>query len=181
MILVDDYRRIFALWFLKNKSEELKSFKTYKEMLEIETGLKIKCLRSNNGGEFTSKEFMDFCSEHGIKRQLSVARTPKKNGVVERKKKTLQEMVRTMIMDSNLTDVFWAQAVNPAVHIQNRGILISKNDNTPYELWKGRLVNVKNFRVFGRKCYIKGEDDMIKKFDSRVNKGILVGYSTKRK
>jgi transposase InsO family protein len=46
---------------------------------------KIKCLRFDNGGEFSSKEFMDLCSKHGIKRQLSIARTPQQNGVFERK------------------------------------------------------------------------------------------------
>jgi transposase InsO family protein len=59
--------------------------------------LKIKCLRSNNGGEFTSKEFMDFCGEHGIKRHFSVAETHQQNGVVERKNKTVKEMARTML------------------------------------------------------------------------------------
>jgi transposase InsO family protein len=54
-------------------------------MVENEMDSKIKCLRSDNGGEFTSKEFMDFCIKHGIKRQFSIARTPQQNGVVERK------------------------------------------------------------------------------------------------
>jgi transposase InsO family protein len=54
-------------------------------MVENEMDSKIKCLRSDNGGEFTSKEFMDYCSNHGIKRQFSIARTPQQNGFVERK------------------------------------------------------------------------------------------------
>jgi transposase InsO family protein len=45
-------------------------------MVENEIDSKIKCLRSDNGGEFNSKEFMDFCSKHGIKRKFSIARTP---------------------------------------------------------------------------------------------------------
>jgi transposase InsO family protein len=45
-------------------------------MVENEMDSKIKLLRSYNGGEFTSKEFMDYCSMNGIKRQFSVARTP---------------------------------------------------------------------------------------------------------
>jgi transposase InsO family protein len=49
---------------------------------------------------------MDYCSSHGIKRQFSVARTPQQNGVVERKNMTVQEMARTMLMDSKLTDIF---------------------------------------------------------------------------
>jgi hypothetical protein len=123
----------------------------------------------------------NFCSEHGIKRQFSVARTPQQNGVVERKNIIVQEMARTMLMDSKLTDVFWVQAVHTTIHIQNRGMLRNNSDKTPYELWKGRPTNVKHFRVFGSKCYIKREDGRIGKFDSRVDKGILVGYSSKRK
>jgi hypothetical protein len=57
----------------------------------------------------------------------------------------------------------------------------NNTDKTPYELWKGRPANVKHFRVFGSKCYIKREDGRMGKFDSRVDKGILVGYSSTRK
>ena len=95
-----------AVCFLKNKSEAFENFNIYKEMVENEMDSRIKCLRSDNGGEFNSKEFMEYCSNHGIKRQFSVARTPQQNGVVERKNRTIQEMARTMIMDSKLTDMF---------------------------------------------------------------------------
>jgi transposase InsO family protein len=61
-------------------------------MVENEMDSRIKCLRYDNGGEFTSKEFMDYCNSHGIKMQLSVARTPQQNGVVEIKNMTVQEM-----------------------------------------------------------------------------------------
>jgi transposase InsO family protein len=45
-------------------------------MVEIDMDLKIKCLRSYNGGEFSSKDFMDFYGEHGIQRHFSEIRTP---------------------------------------------------------------------------------------------------------
>jgi hypothetical protein len=60
-------------------------------------------------------------------------------------------------------------------------MLRNNTDKTPYELWKGRPTNVNHFRVFGSKCYTKIEDDKIGKFDSRVDKGVLVGYSSTRK
>jgi hypothetical protein len=178
MLLVDDYTRMTAVCFLKNKLEAFENFKIYKEMVENEMDSRIKFLRSDNGGEFISKEFMDYCSNHGIKRKFSVSRTPQHNEVVERKNRTVQEMARTMIMDSKLTDSFWKHAVHTTVHIQNRVILRNNTDITPYELWKGRPANVKHFRVFGSKCYIKREDGRMGKFDSRVDKGILVGYSS---
>jgi hypothetical protein len=107
MLLVDDYTRMTTVFFLKNKSEAFENFKIYKEMVENEMDSRIKCLRSDNVGEFTSKEFMDYCSSHGIKRQFSVARTPQQNGVVQRKNMKIHEMARTMLMDSKLTDIFW--------------------------------------------------------------------------
>ena len=55
-------------------------------MAENESGMKIKCLRSNNGGEFTSNEFNEFCEGHGIKRKFSPAKNPQHNGVAEKEK-----------------------------------------------------------------------------------------------
>ena len=63
----------------------------------------------------------------------------------------------------------------------NREYLINNSDQTPYGLWKGILANVKHFRVFGSKCYIKREDNKIGKFESWVDEGIFVGYSWNRK
>jgi hypothetical protein len=181
MLLVDDYTRMTAIFFLKNKSKYFENFNIYKEMVENEMDSKIKCLRFDNGGEFTSKEFVDYSNSHGIKRQFFISRTPQHNGVVEIKNRTVQEMARTMLVDSKLTDIFWTQAVNTSIHIQNRVMLRNNTEKTPYELWKGRPKNVKHFRVFGRKCYIKREDDRMGKFNSCVDKGLLVGYSSTRK
>jgi transposase InsO family protein len=94
MLLFDDYTRMTSVFFLKNKSEAFENFKIYKEMVENEMDSKRKFLRSDNGGELISKEFMDYCSSHGIKRQFFVARTPQQNGVVERKNRTVQKMAR---------------------------------------------------------------------------------------
>jgi hypothetical protein len=92
-----------------------------------------------------------------------------------------QEMAQTILMDYKLTDIFWTEVVHTSVHIQNRVMVKNNTDKTPYELWKGRPTNVKHFRVFGSKCYIKREDGRMEKLYSHVDKGILVGYSSKRK
>jgi transposase InsO family protein len=134
MLLVDDYTRMIVVCFLKNKSKSFENFKIYKEMVENEMDSKIKCLRSDNGGEFTSKEFMDYCNSHGIKRQFFIARTPQQNGVVERKNTSVQEMDQTMLMDSKLTYIFWTQVVHTIVHIQNKVMLKKNTDKTPYDL-----------------------------------------------
>jgi hypothetical protein len=87
-----------------------------------------------------------------------------------------QEMAQTILMDYKLTVLFWTQVVHTSVHIQNRLMLKNNTDKSPYELWKVRPENVKHFRVFGSKCYNKREDDIMRRFESRADKGILVGY-----
>ena len=111
---------------------------------------------------------------------MSVARTPQQNGVAERKNRTILEMARTMLNEVVISDMFWPQVVHTVVHILNRALLRNNADKTPYELRKGRPTNVKHYRVFGSKFYIRREDK-IGKFDSRVDEGILLGYSSKRK
>jgi hypothetical protein len=76
MLFIDDFTRMTWLCFLKEKSEAFNKFKSFKTLVENEIEIKIKCLRSDNGGEITSKEFDLFCETHGIKRQLSSTRTP---------------------------------------------------------------------------------------------------------
>jgi hypothetical protein len=58
-------------------------------------------------------------------------------------------MARTMLKDSKLSDIFWAQEVHTTIDILNIGMLRSNNDKTPYELWKGIAENVNHFIVFG--------------------------------
>eukprot|EP00253_Pinus_taeda_P001674 PITA_01674 len=68
---------------LKYKYEEFENFKAFKALVENDSDRKIKCLRSDRGGEFTSDEFFDFCEQHGIKRQFSTARALQQKGVIK--------------------------------------------------------------------------------------------------
>jgi transposase InsO family protein len=79
--------------------------------------LKIKCLRSDNGGVFTSYEFNKFCEDHGIRRHSSVAITPQQNGVVERKNRNVQEIATKMLNEARLSVDFWREVVYTTVYI----------------------------------------------------------------
>ena len=145
--------------------------------MENETDLKIKCLRSDNGGVFTSKEFNNFFEDHGIKRQFSIPRNPQHNGVVEMKNKIVQEDERTMLKEAKLSDMFWREAINTTIYILNRGKIRANNNKTPYELWKGRPATVKYFKVLGNDSYIKRDDEDFGKFDSGADEDIFLSYS----
>jgi hypothetical protein len=97
--------------------------------------------------------------------------------------RVVQRQRNIIIMDDNCTGngsnntnglqidrYFWTQVVHISVHIQNRVMVRKNTDKTPYQLWKGRLANVKHFRDFGSKCYIIRKDRRMGKFNSRVVK-----------
>jgi transposase InsO family protein len=73
---IDDFSRKTWIYFLKAKSEVFNKFKEFKALVENLSEKKIKILRSDNGGEFTSDEFKAFCKEVGIKRELSTPYNP---------------------------------------------------------------------------------------------------------
>ena len=70
----------------------------------------MKALRSDNGGEFISGEFKDFCSAKRIRRELIALHNPQQNGVVERKNRTIVGAARTMLHDQGLPIHLWVEA-----------------------------------------------------------------------
>jgi transposase InsO family protein len=83
--LIDDFSRKTWIYYLNTKDEVFSRFQELKSLVENQKGNKIKVFRSNNGGEYTSNEFEDFCKEARIKRELIVSYNPQYDGVVERK------------------------------------------------------------------------------------------------
>jgi len=93
---IDDYSRRCWVYPIKKKSDVFLVFKEYKARVKLESGKKIKCLRTDNGGEYTDGEFLAFCKQEGIQRHFTVAYTPQQNAVAERMNRTLTERIRAM-------------------------------------------------------------------------------------
>jgi transposase InsO family protein len=87
--------------------------------VEKSTGRSIKCLRTDNGGEFTSMEFENYCKEFGIERHKTTAYTPQQNGFVECMNMTLLERERSMLSNTNLQQELWAEAVTTTCYLVN--------------------------------------------------------------
>ena len=85
------------LFTIKLKSEALSVFKNLKILIEKESEKSIKILRTDGGGEYTSKDFEDFCKSEGIAHEVTPPYTPQHNGLAERRNRTLLNMARSMI------------------------------------------------------------------------------------
>ncbi|KAH9745480.1 hypothetical protein KPL70_004087 [Citrus sinensis] len=101
LLFIDDFSRKTWVYFLKQKSEVFEAFKKFKVAVEKKSGYQIKAMRSDRDGEFTSKEFLEFCEANGIRRPLTVPRSPQQNGVAERKNRTILDMAKSMLKNES--------------------------------------------------------------------------------
>ena len=85
--------------------------------------MKLKKIKSDNGKEFDNTNIEAYCDEVGIKYEVSATYTPKQNGVVERKNRTLITLARTMLDEYNTPEALWAEAINTACFASNHVFL----------------------------------------------------------
>ena len=137
LLLVDDYSRFCWGFFLQQKSEAFRSFSQWFPLAQNESGHTLKTLRSDKGGEFTSHDMSQFCSQHGIQQEFANTSTPSENGVVERKNKTILEMARSMLTHHSLSPSLWAEVVAIDVHVFNRSPTQAVLQRTPFEAYFG--------------------------------------------
>jgi len=116
LVVVDDYSRYTWVFFLSDKSNVFSIFKGFAKRAENEFDFKVKKIRSDNGSEFKNSRIEDYCDEKGVKHEFSAKYTPEQNRVVERKNRTLIDMARSMLSEYNVSDTFWAEAINTACH-----------------------------------------------------------------
>ena len=97
VLFVDHFTRFTWLYLLKSKSKVFSKFIEFKAMVETQFSIKIKTLRSDGGGEYTSSAFKSYLLQHGITHQISCPYTPQQNGLVERKHRHLVETTITLL------------------------------------------------------------------------------------
>ncbi|GJW37868.1 putative ribonuclease H-like domain-containing protein [Tanacetum coccineum] len=117
----------------------------------------------------------------GLRGSLVLPELHNKNRVAERKNRTLIEAARTMLADSLLPTIFWAEAVSTACYVQNRVLVTKPHNKTPYELIHGRPPSISFMGPFGCPVTILNTLDPLGKFDGKADEGFFVGYSINSK
>jgi transposase InsO family protein len=105
---------------LKSKVDVFTVFKQFRALVEKSISRSIECLRRNNGGEFTSMEFENYCNEFGIDRHKTTFYTPQQNGVIECMNMTTLERARSMLRNAKLQQEMWAEEITTACYLVNR-------------------------------------------------------------
>ena len=124
------------MFFLKSKDEEFNAFKAYLTWAERQTNTKLKCKRTDWGGEFLSNEQKQYLKENGIEHQMSMPDSPQQNGWAERFQQTIVSGAEAMWHHAGLSNGFWIHAVKVKIHTYNVTPIKRAGYKTPTELFR---------------------------------------------
>ncbi|CAJ2645756.1 unnamed protein product [Trifolium pratense] len=172
---IDDCSRKLWVYAIKTKDQVLEKFKEFHALVERQSGKKLKCVRSDNGGEYCGL-FDVYCKQQGIAHEKTPPKTPQLNGLAERMNRTLVERVRCMLSEAKLPQHYWGEALYTAVHVINLTPNVVLNSEVPDKIWFGKTVKYDHLRVFGSKAFVHVPKDERSKLDAKSKQCIFISY-----
>nr|GEU99165.1 integrase, catalytic region, zinc finger, CCHC-type, peptidase aspartic, catalytic [Tanacetum cinerariifolium] len=167
---------------LTSSKDEALDFKIkFLKMIQVRLNAHVRNIRTDNGTEFVNKTLRNYYEVIGISHEISVARTPQQNGVVERRNRTLVEAAQTMLIFVKAPLFLWAEAIATTCYTQNQSIMRCYHEKTPYELLHDRKPDLSYLYVFGALCYPTNDSENLGKLQAKADIGIFIRYAPKKK
>ena len=101
-IYIDHHSRLKAVYSIENERDTLHTLGRFIQDPAIPLGVRVQHLRSDNGGEYTSGSFQEYCKTTGIRQHFSAPYTPQQNGVSECNGRTTMDMTRCLLNEAHL-------------------------------------------------------------------------------
>ena len=179
---IDDYSRYVTVFPMKHKSDVFQCFLEFANRVQNHTGRPITTLRTDNGTEYRNTQFSSFCKTSGMTQQFTIPYNPSQNGVSERLNRTLLDIIRTVLIDSELPKSFWVEALLYATTVRNHSLTTNVEKlKTPYETWTGKLPDFSSLYAFGSHVYAQVPPALKSKLDPKSRKYRFLGHSTHQK
>jgi transposase InsO family protein len=174
---IDDCSKSVFLYPMKFKSDSFSCFKVFRATFEKMNNHEIKSLRTDNGGEYMSKDFEQYLESAGIRHEPGPPHSPQLNGVAERTNRTISNLIRSSLLSAHLPKSFWVDALRHAFHIHNH---IPCNTpmgfKTPSSILGLPPININSIHPFGCLTYYKLPEKTVPKLDPRGRASILLSY-----
>ncbi|GKB62106.1 retrovirus-related pol polyprotein from transposon TNT 1-94 [Tanacetum coccineum] len=120
--------------FLRSKDETPELIIKFLQQIQVGLNKTVRYIRTDNGTKFVNQVLTEYYENVGIFHQKSIPRTPQQNDIVERQNQTLVEVARRMLIFSKAPMFLWAETVATACYTQNRSLIHTRHNKTPYEL-----------------------------------------------
>jgi hypothetical protein len=172
---LDDYSKLSVVVPMKQKSEVAKVTEWTINRLELQSGKKLKSVRTDQGKEYVNKALENVFRGKGTVHEKTAPYTAEQNRSAERLNRQLEEKVWAMLDDSRLPKELWAEAVVTANYTRNR-TPVSAHGMTPWEAFFGKKPKLGHMRVFGARAFAHVPKQRRRKLDPVSERGVFVGY-----
>jgi hypothetical protein len=166
---------------LREKSDVLKHLKALVPQVELQTGERVKLLRTDGGGEYTGNKVKQFLQDRGIGHEITTPDTPQHNGVAERMNRTLLNKVQALLTDAGLPESYWYDALSYAAYIHNISPTRALDNIMPEEAWSRNKPDVSRLRVFGSRAFVHIPDKLRSKLGAKSLICTFLGFANQRK
>ncbi|RDX74123.1 hypothetical protein CR513_46162, partial [Mucuna pruriens] len=162
---IDDYSCLTWVYFLHSKGEVFSTFKFFYAYVQTQFLFQNQNFFYNNGGEYTSHSFQEFLQFNGL-----VHQPHNKMRQLDEKNCHFLDVVHTLLLESYVPSHFWCEVISIAVHLINRLIFPSLDNESPFTLLFGHPPDYSTLHIF--KCT---------KLNSQFVKCAFLGYSPHQK
>ena len=180
---IDEFTGYTTIYPMKKKSDAYLIFKEYcQSFFNLHGNNSIKNLRSDNGGEYTSRMFKEICHKNGIRQQFTAPYSSFQNGVAERKNRTIIEGTRALLHEAQADQSLWVYAALFETKLLNC-VYDSKRKIIPFEGFHRRAAAelLNSVETWGRPLWVYIHMHQRNKLEPTAKKGIYLGPDPKRK
>jgi histone deacetylase 1/2 len=175
-LFLNDFTNFLWTFPLHNKSQMHYIFLKFQAHIQTQFERKIKCFQCDNGKEYDNSIFHKFCDLNGMSFRFSCPHTSPQNGKAERKIRTINNIIRTLLAHASIPPSFWHHALQMATYLHN--ILPNKKLalQTPTKILYQKDPSYSHLRVFGCLCYPLIQSTFRNKLQARSTPCVFLGY-----
>lgn len=181
VIYLDHFTHFLWVFPLRQKSEVFSTFLKFMAYVSNQFGRSIKSLQCDNGGEYQNQQFLNHLATHGIIPRFSCPYTSQQNGKAERTLRTLNNSVRSLLIQANMPTNYWVEALMMATHLFNILPSSAIKNEVPFTKLYQKPATYNHLRVFGCLCYPNLLPVSSHKLNPRSTACVFLGYPSNHK
>ena len=176
VLFLDDFTNFLWTFPISRKSHVFEMFKSLTSLIYTQFLQNVKSFQCDNGGEYNNELFQQYCTTNGLIFRFSCPHTSSQNGKAERKIRTINNMIRTMLAHSSVPPQFWHHALHMATYLLNILPCKTLQNQSPTQLLYHRDPSYTHLRVFGCLCYPLFPSPTVHKLQPRSTPCVFLGY-----
>jgi hypothetical protein len=178
LVIVDEFSRKAFGFCIPTKGEAAGRIQEWVRAVTVQQGHPVAEFHSDGGGEFLSKELLEFFKAVGTTATITPPHTPQHNAIVERMMRTIVEPARAMLYYAGAPLVLWGEAMMAVIHVRNMVGVRKDSKLTPDMMWKPQSarLTVTHLRVWGCDAWTHVPKADRQKLDAKATRCIFLGY-----